>query len=218
MIPYYDHAGITIFHGDCREVVPQLAPADVVITDPVWPNCPPGLLVGDDDPLGLFRSFFDALPVLPQRLVVVLRNDSDPRFLTVVPAALPFFRVQVLPYVLPANIGRKLGGDELAYSFGTPIPFAKGQQLIPGWAPKVQPDGRKANGHPCSRSLQHFRWLVRWWSEAQQTILDPFMGSGTTLHAAKELGRRAIGIEVEERYCEIAARRLAQEVLPEVYA
>ncbi|KKK85110.1 hypothetical protein LCGC14_2776570, partial [marine sediment metagenome] len=68
-------------------------------------------------------------------------------------------------------------------------------------------------GHPCSRALGHFRWLVSWWSLPGETILDPFMGSGTTLRAAKDLGRKAIGIEIEERYCEIAAKRCSQSVM-----
>lgn len=215
MRPYYESEGITLYHGDAREVLPQIAPPDVVITDPVWPNCPAGLLQGADDPAGLLSAVLGSMTVLPRRLVLVMRHDSDPRFLGVVPPALPFFRVQILPYVMPGYIGRKLGGDELAYSFGQPVPSAPGRRVIPGYAPKVQPDGRSANGHPCSRSLVHFQWLVSWWSDEGDTILDPFAGSGTTLHAAKNVGRRAIGIEVDERYCELAARRLSgQSVMP----
>jgi site-specific DNA-methyltransferase (adenine-specific) len=70
------------------------------------------------------------------------------------------------------------------------------------------------NGHPCPKPLGLMRWLVARVSKPNETVLDPFMGSGTTLLAAKDMGHRAIGIEIEERYCEIAAKRLSQEVLP----
>ncbi|KKN02544.1 hypothetical protein LCGC14_1116530, partial [marine sediment metagenome] len=68
-------------------------------------------------------------------------------------------------------------------------------------------------GHPGPRSLIATRWLLEWWSDEGDTILDPFMGSGTTLRAAKDLCRKAIGIEIEERYCEIAAKRMSQSVM-----
>jgi DNA modification methylase len=145
-----------------------------------------------------------------RRSTFVMRHDSDPRFL--VPVPMKFARASILPYAMPGYIGRWLGGDELAYSFGTPIERREGQLVIPGRAPLVQPRERPNNGHPCSRAMKHTQFLVRWWSEPGETILDPFAGSGTTLIAAKNLGRRAIGIEIEERYCEIAAKRLSQEV------
>ena len=69
-------------------------------------------------------------------------------------------------------------------------------------------------GHPCPRPLNGMKYLVECFCPPSGLVVDPFMGSGTTLVAAKDLGRRAIGIEIEERYCEIAAKRLAQEVLP----
>jgi site-specific DNA-methyltransferase (adenine-specific) len=72
-----------------------------------------------------------------------------------------------------------------------------------------------ASEHPCPKPLDVWkRILLRVSPVEGELVLDPFMGSGTTLRAAKDLGRKAIGIEIEERYCEIAAKRLAQEVLP----
>jgi hypothetical protein len=71
----------------------------------------------------------------------------------------------------------------------------------------------KGNEHPCPKPVRLFTWLIEQPSEATHTIIDPFMGSGTTLRGAKDLGRKAIGIEIEENYCEIAAKRIAQEVL-----
>lgn len=197
-----------LFLGDCRNILPEIQ-ADVAIFDPVWPNCPRDLLPGAADPYALLRDTLLALrPV--KRLVVVMRGDSDPRFLTAVPASYPFFRVQVLPYVMPAYIGRKLGGDEMAYCFGEPIPSAPGRRVIPGYAPKAQPTDRPPNGHPCSRALVHFKWLVHWWSLPNETIIDPFMGSATTLVAAVTLGRRAIGIEVDPGFFELACERVKQ--------
>ena len=210
MKPYYEEDGITIYHGDAREVLPHIELCQSVITDPVWPNCPDGLLRGYEDPKGLWDSMYAVL-LRPKRLVVVMRHDSDPRMLQSVD--LPYARATILPYVMPGYIGRYLGGDEIAYAFGEPIPSLAGQKVIPGRAPSVQPGGRKANGHPCSRTVEHFEFLVRWWSEPVEIVLDPFCGSGTTLEAAKNQGRRAVGIEIEEKYCEIAAKRLAQKVL-----
>ena len=70
-----------------------------------------------------------------------------------------------------------------------------------------------ANGHPCPKPITVMQWALGRTTDAADVVLDLFMGSGTTLRAAKDLGRRAIGIEIEERYCEIAAKRLEQEVL-----
>ena len=80
---------------------------------------------------------------------------------------------------------------------------------------KALTDGKE---HPTQKSLELMRWCIDYAEKAGgkriETILDPFAGSGTTGRAAKDLGKRAVLIEREERYCEIAARRLAQDVLP----
>jgi len=210
--PYYERDGITIYCGDCRDLLPAVSGGMAVITDPVWPNSS-RFIIGHERPFELFGEVAPLIAQVAVRLTVHMGCNSDPRILGAVPTSLPFLRVCWLEYATPHYSGRILNGSDVAYVFGEPIRFRDGRHLMPGRAPKSQP-GQTCKQHPCSRSLSFVRWLVNWCSDLEETVLDPFMGSGTTLIAAKVLGRRAIGIEIEERYCELAARRLAQGVLP----
>ena len=210
MTPYYDQDGITIYCGDARDILPQLGRADVVVTDPVWPNAIPGL-AGNDDPYTLFAETMALVPAVADRLVVHLGCDSDPRFLAGVPDALPFFRACWLEYARPHYKGRLLYGSDVAYVFGAAPPSREGGRVIPGrMMQTVGYDGD--NPHPCPRRLAHVKWLLKWF--ARGVVIDPFAGSGTTLRAAKDMNLPAIGIDLREEYCEIAVQRLRQAVLP----
>lgn len=207
--PDYQRGNVALYCGDCRAVLPQilpLNPADVVITDPVWPDTPDGLLPGSDDPHGLLR---DTLAVIDARRVVLMMGfQSDPRFLSVVPSRWPFVRSQQMPYAVPGYRGRLLCGDEVAYVFGN-IPKRKGHGVIPGRLRTETSHKRtRANGHPCPRCEVHVCDLVRYWSAAKERIVDPFMGSGTTGVAAVRFGRPFVGVEVHRPYFDIAVRRI----------
>ena len=201
---------VRILVGDARVLLPTVE-ANVLITDPVWPNCPEGLLVGWDRPQDLLRETLEVAPASLKRLVIVLRSDSDPRFLQAVPSRWPFFNAHWLQYVMPGYMGRKLGGNEIAYAFGEPIPSRPGARVIPSVAPKAQPSDRPPVGHPCSRALPHMDWLVKWWSAEGETIVDPFAGSGTIGLAAKRQNRDAILIEINEGYAELARARITAD-------
>lgn len=207
MKPYYDRSGITIYHGDCREVLSEVEHLASLITDPVWPN---NRIPEFDhiDPLHLLR---DALELFRgKRIVVHLGCDSDPRFLSAVPEKHTFVRSVLLEYTRPHYKGRILYTNDVAYIFGEPPSVGESSQLLPGKILDTSNDGKQAK-HPCPRKYTHVRYLVRWYGAGG--VMDPFMGSGTTLLAAKDLGHNAIGIETQEKYCEIAAKRLDQEIL-----
>jgi len=196
-----------LYHGDCLEILPTLPKVDAVITDPVWPNCPDGMLHGANGCQGILLE--SALNFCQcDTVVVVLGFDSDPRFLYYVPNRWSFIRSQNLPYAVPGYRGRLLGGDEVAYVFGD-IP--KGRGVIPGRArPVTSAKAERVTGHPCPRADEHMEQLCGWWSPMGGIVLDPFMGSGATGVAAARAGRKFIGIEIEKKYFEIAVERIDQ--------
>jgi DNA modification methylase len=221
MKPYYEQDGITIYHGDCREILPTLDPADVVLTDPPW-NTVRGakkpekeIVRGNERAVELWTEVASA--ILCKRCLLWLPCHSDPReWLN--PISMPYLRTVFIRRAIPGYYGRILMDLEVVFVLGKWPPAKKGAMVIPGgltitYKKKDRLSGNGPGLHPAPRSQEATSFLVRWWSEESDVILDPFLGSGTTLVAAKELGRRAIGIEIEERYCEIAVKRLAQGVL-----
>jgi site-specific DNA-methyltransferase (adenine-specific) len=210
MKPYYQDDLTTIYHGDCREILSGLK-ADAIITDPVWPNSLPELQ-GSKNPEILLSQALELITV--KRIVIHLGCTSDARFLNAVPKKYPFIRVCWLRLNFPSRRGRILIGSDVAYAFGIAPVSRKGNHLLKGeFNSKDKLISIKNRPHPCPRKYEHVLGLVDVFTEQSETVLDCFMGSGTTLRAAKDLSRKSIGIEIEERYCEIAAKRMSQEIL-----
>jgi site-specific DNA-methyltransferase (adenine-specific) len=194
MKPYYEHAGITIYHGDCREILPELPKVDLVLTDPPYPNTYEAqykyITGGIDFLAGIdCRQFIFWTPSKPFPLEYQGKRIWDKK----VGTATQFEEI----YERGRGSGYKI---HRYYSMGC---FS---------SVSAQMTKEIVTGHPSQKPLALMKALLSIAPEAV-LILDPFMGSGTTLCAAKDTARSAIGIEIEERYCEMAAKRLAQEVL-----
>lgn len=237
--PYYDDGTVTIYHGDCREIVEDVE-FDAIVTDPPYGS---GYYETD---LDVFASLMCETEVdridtpmavlgYPETLVrwcVELRMVPD-EWVTWWPSngacrgvnynglrreseAVAIFgtnRLYELRQVRTASSRRIIdanyrGEKQRGDSHGE----ADTRRLSDVWtmaAPGLAFQSHKRQ-HPNEKPTTLMSLLVQGFDGA---ILDPFMGSGSTLRAAKDLGRRAIGVEVEERYCEIAAKRMGQEVL-----
>jgi DNA modification methylase len=206
MTPYYDHAGITIYLGDCREILPHLPKVDAVITDP-----PYGIAFDTD-----YRRFTSGFNV-ERKAHKAVHGDSEPfdpqpwlNFKTVV-----LWGANCFSSRLPMGswlVWDKRFGNGTAFLADAEAAWMKGGHGIYLYAVTQQGCIRpEPIQHPTQKPVAVMEWCISK-SKAEGLILDPFMGSGTTLVAAKNLGRKAIGIEIEERYCEIAVKRLSQEV------
>lgn len=215
MKPYYDDGkGIVIYHGDCREILPSLEPVDLVLTDPPYgiradkgqmqrANKQNGRALAPSRDYG--SSDWDNAPPCAEMLQAIISKAER--------AILWGGNFFNLPVSRAWLVWDKETGDndyadaELAWTnLNQPVRLIRHQ-----WKGFLQAWDEE-RFHPTQKPQPVMRWCLSLVPDAH-TILDPFMGSGTTLRAAKDLGRRAIGIEIEEKYCEIAAKRLAQETL-----
>lgn len=194
----------TPYLGDCLEILPHLPKVDAVITDPPW-DAAVGI-PGADDPRGLFASAAPLLAGAAARVVVQLGCDSDPVFLAPLARFLPFLRTCWLEYACPLYKGRLLHTGDVAYAYGIWPEAKPGAMLIPGKCMSTHSDRDIA--HPMPRRLEHVRWLVNWFSVPGSTVVDPFMGSGTTGVCAHDLGREFVGIEIHEPYFDFACERI----------
>lgn len=229
--PYYDVDGITIYHGDCREILPLLPKVDLVLTDPPYE-------LSDSSPgrshYGMSLRKFESLDYT----ALVCGFDCEEIFPLTQAVCKPY---QIFCFCSNKQISKIMFWGEL-HGFITTLlvwnkinsaPFANGVWRGDAeYCVHIRESGSYFEGnaelkrkvvqlpivvnqtHPTEKPLALIKKYILIGCNTKSTILDPFMGSGTTLVAAQQLHRKAIGIEIEEKYCEIAVKRLAQGVLP----
>lgn len=214
--PYYQGDQVTLYHGDCREITEWLE-ADVMVTDPPYgmgysgfggrrgePRRSSGPLVIAGDKTTDIRD--DVLSAWGGKPALVFGRWTEDR---------PSATRQVIVWDKSAN-GPGMGALDLPWGPSHEEIYVLGS----GWTgkrrgsvyaakPYTSGDAERPD-HPTPKPTGLLEALIR---HTVGAIADPFVGSGSTLIAAKNLGRRAIGVELDERYCEIAAKRLAQDVL-----
>lgn len=215
MTPYYEEDGIAIYHGDCQEILPSTS-ADVMVTDPPYGisyhsgktghhggTALPGIS-GDED-----TTLRDgALFAWGDRPALVFGSWRKPR---------PSSCRAVLIWEKGDHVGMgdlslpwKPNTEEI-YVLGDGFAGHRGSSVLRYAAPVSWNSTSGGRLHAHQKPIDLMQALIV--KCPNGTVIEPFMGSGTTLVAAKNLGRKAIGIEIEEKYCEIAAKRLSQRVL-----
>jgi site-specific DNA-methyltransferase (adenine-specific) len=213
----------TLYHGDCLEILPTLPKVDAVVTDPPYGV---GLVTKTSDYRG--SAHYDAGESLKAS---VLYQDDPEHVTALISAFMPLVlsisvRALITPgsrmmfrYPEPAAVGAVFmpnGAGRCSWGFQCSQPIlyygkcpylASGKGARPNGFRTEQPN-REEIDHPCPKPIEWMQWLVNRGSLDNETILDPFMGSGTTGVACMNLGRKFIGIELERKYFDIACERI----------
>ena len=217
--PYFRSDDATIIHGDCQDVLPKLPPAsvDLVVTDPPyivgyrgrW-DSKTQMIKGDDDPSWIEPVFTELYRVLkPNTFAISFYSWPHADIFVGTFKSLGFRIVSHLAFVKKVwALGRFTRGQhETAYL------LAKGKPKIPERAISDVIEWTRDSKalHPNQKPVGALRPLIETWAPASGLVLDPFMGSGSTLLAAHDFGLPAIGIECEEQWCRYARRDSPRE-------
>jgi site-specific DNA-methyltransferase (adenine-specific) len=229
--PYFDDGQVTIYCGDARDILPALQPesVDLIATDP-----PYGVdyvtarrsrshhlvsPVANDDSLNILC---DVLPMLDRALADnrhIYAFAAPTRIGDAATILADFWQIKNLIVWDKGDAGT-VGDLDAGYgvNWEAVIYASKGRRPLNGKRPRCvyryEWSGTRDPVHPTVKPVGLMSWLIAKSSNDGELVLDPFMGSGPTLRAARDLGRRVIGIELREDYCEIAVKRLQQAVLP----
>ncbi len=224
MTPYYQDKSCTIWNCDCRAILPAIGKVDLVLTDPPYGTGGRrriGNGQGSDPKSRMMRESWDYghldwIELLPDCAWMIFWPSGN-NLIALMNAAESRGRKKVRQLYWKKSDPMPQPGNAASFSVESIWVFTRAGCYLKGldWFEDSTPRSNRdadATGHPYQKPYSVMTWLVG--LTAFEEILDPFCGSGTTLVAAKSLSRRAIGIELSEEYCEIAARRLQQEVLP----
>lgn len=236
--PYYSDDAVTLYHGDCLDVMKTLGSVDLVLTDPPYSVSTAksfdrtqfakgvrnlNFFDGDQDWSTMTAGVVERVMVaadLARALYAWCGHRQFGRIVDTLEAAgwktRPIAWAKECPIPAPPGVGYDSALELCVYAWRagrkwTPTTGTKNPNVIHADGYRHGQPGKLA--HPTQKPIRTIEIPLMNSTEPGDLVLDPFAGSGTTLRVAKDNGRRAIGIELEERYCEIAARRLDQGVL-----
>lgn len=215
---FYRDERTTIYCGDSMDILPLLEACDLALTDP-----PYGVKGAQNTKTrhrgqkNIYSQFIDSPEYVAEKVIPIVHEMLAKASRAVITPGVRCLTMYPMPdsfgcFYQPASVGLQAWGrcDAQPIFYYGSFPGDDSKEIPSRPCSFLLNQGPQANGHPCPKPYTAWRRLLSFASRSSDLVLDPFMGSGTTLKAAKDLGLRAIGIEIEEKYCSIAVERLKQ--------